>query len=256
MTSKSLTIYEAAAAAVSVVILNFLIAITLFELGFNLKSGDPINSVITVVSVGIVISVLMKITNLSYKETFHLSNSSVLSTLSFLAIPVSLIVGSLAFWFIDLQWLMVNNLPQYADDLETLERMMSGGVVTLISICLVAPFLEEMLFRGLFLRGFLSYYSPALSIFYSSVLFSILHLNVYQIPVAFMMGCLLGWIYYVSRSLWPCILAHSFYNLIAYMDQVYDGYNGVVVNLVSFLVFLFGIYLIQKIYRVSFFKSH
>jgi membrane protease YdiL (CAAX protease family) len=43
------------------------------------------------------------------------------------------------------------------------------------------------------------------------------HLNIYQIPVAFTAGLFLAWVFYKSRSLWPCIFAHLVINTGAFV---------------------------------------
>jgi membrane protease YdiL (CAAX protease family) len=90
--------------------------------------------------------------------------------------------------------------------------MVSGGVVAVITTCVIAPFVEEMLFRGLFLRSFLWNYGALRAIIFSSLLFGAAHLNVYQFVIASTLGLLSGWLYVATRSLWPCIFEHAIYN--------------------------------------------
>jgi membrane protease YdiL (CAAX protease family) len=111
----------------------------------------------------------------------------------------------------------VNNLllqlfPQSASEIEQDMQLFSGGVISVITLCLVAPFIEEMVFRGVFLRGFLHLYSPRRAIVLSALLFGLAHLNIYQFVVASTLGLLSGWLYYATGSLWPAILEHAVYN--------------------------------------------
>jgi membrane protease YdiL (CAAX protease family) len=78
--------------------------------------------------------------------------------------------------------------------------------------CVAAPVLEEMLFRGVILRGFLRQYSRTFAIVWSAALFGIAHLNLYQMMTALAIGIVAGWLYERCRSLWPCILLHAAYN--------------------------------------------
>ncbi|WP_346779543.1 CPBP family intramembrane glutamic endopeptidase [Burkholderia sp. Ac-20345] len=80
--------------------------------------------------------------------------------------------------------------------------------------CLVAPVLEEMLFRGIMLRSFLRQYPPGTAIAHSAAVFGLAHLNVYQFVLAFGIGLLIGKLYAATRSLLPGILLHAFYNTI------------------------------------------
>jgi len=72
--------------------------------------------------------------------------------------------------------------------------------------------LEEMLFRGVILRGFLQHYPPGLAIAGSAIVFGLAHMNLYQFVVAFVIGGLSGWLYARTRSLLPSIVLHACYN--------------------------------------------
>ena len=79
---------------------------------------------------------------------------------------------------------------------------------------ILAPLIEEFLFRGIILNVFLNRYSPAKAIIITTILFSVMHLNPMQYLVTFLLGMLLGWYYYKTRNLLTCIIVHSFSNLI------------------------------------------
>ncbi|WP_316757702.1 type II CAAX endopeptidase family protein [Pedobacter aquatilis] len=77
----------------------------------------------------------------------------------------------------------------------------------------LAPFFEEVIFRGTILKGFLTKYNPTLSIILSSVLFCAIHIQPVQLFGALFFGILSGWIYYRSESLGLCIFLHFLSNL-------------------------------------------
>lgn len=79
---------------------------------------------------------------------------------------------------------------------------------------LLMPLVEEALFRGVILHGFLKRYSTKQAIIVSAILFGIAHLNPWQIVPAFMVGVFLGWILVYTRSLYMCILGHMTMNAI------------------------------------------
>lgn len=89
-----------------------------------------------------------------------------------------------------------------------------GIFATIFLANIVAPLTEELLFRGIILRGFLRVYSVPRSIFLSSALFAIIHLNPWQAIGAFVLGGLFGWWYVRTRSLLPCIVGHAAFNAI------------------------------------------
>ena len=87
-----------------------------------------------------------------------------------------------------------------------------------------AAFLEEMLFRGIMLRGMLRRMSPTAAIIISSIFFGVAHMNPWQFFSAFIIGSLAGWIYYRSRSIWPCIILHGANNLLVgfFGEQIFS----------------------------------
>lgn len=93
---------------------------------------------------------------------------------------------------------------------------MSHNPFGIISIALMGPLLEELLFRGA-IQGILQrhYPRPWLAIIVASLIFGLVHMNWAQIPYAFILGMLFGWLYYRTGSLLPCIAGHVLNNTIA-----------------------------------------
>ncbi len=79
-------------------------------------------------------------------------------------------------------------------------------------LVVVAPVTEELLFRGIILRGLLSRYGPVLAVGLSSLLFALVHLNPWQFISAFWLGVALGWFYLRTGSVNICILGHAVSN--------------------------------------------
>lgn len=77
-----------------------------------------------------------------------------------------------------------------------------------VTIVVLAPIIEELLFRGIVLDGFLHRYSPKKSIIWSALLFGFFHLNPWQFVFASTIGVVLGWMYWKTRSLLPGIFLH------------------------------------------------
>lgn len=73
---------------------------------------------------------------------------------------------------------------------------------------------EEILFRGLVLRGLLTHHRPLVAIWLSAVLFMVAHGNPLQFPVALMIGACAGWYFQATGSLWPGLVAHGLHNLV------------------------------------------
>jgi uncharacterized protein len=92
---------------------------------------------------------------------------------------------------------------------------------TFIMLCVAAPILEELIFRGIILQGFLKNYSPQKAIIWSSVLFGLVHLNPWQFIPAVLLGIFIGWIYWKSRSILPCIFIHFVANSSSYFSSFF-----------------------------------
>lgn len=90
---------------------------------------------------------------------------------------------------------------------------MSSNVWGVIAIAIGAPLVEELLFRGAVMNCLhRAGYGVGSMIVWSALIFGVFHLNPAQIPFAFLLGLLLGWLYYRTGSLLPGILCHFINN--------------------------------------------
>lgn len=76
----------------------------------------------------------------------------------------------------------------------------------------IAPIAEEIFYRGILLVGLSKVYSEKKAIVISAMVFSIMHLNPWQVVGAFCIGLVLGWIYMRTKSLGLCMLLHGLIN--------------------------------------------
>lgn len=92
-------------------------------------------------------------------------------------------------------------------------RLIAGFV----TVCVLAPIIEEILFRGILLRGLLQNgVSPIAAIFLSSFLFGLAHLNPWQFLGAGILGSIFGYVYYRTKSLWLPMFLHALNNCISF----------------------------------------
>ncbi len=122
-------------------------------------------------------------------------------------------------------------LPNLAED--TFDMIMKDrwGYLT---IGLLAPLAEELVFRGAVLRSLLRWNShPWVAIAISALLFAVAHLNPAQLPHAFIIGLLLGWMYYRTDSIVPGVVYHWINNTVAYV--AYNLYPNPDLTLVDIL---------------------
>lgn len=100
---------------------------------------------------------------------------------------------------------------------KALEQVMENRLAGFISLSILAPVMEEFLCRGIILRGLLNVMKPAKAILWSALMFGILHMNPWQALPAFLIGILLGWVYYKSRSIWAVIFIHFLNNTASFL---------------------------------------
>ena len=103
-----------------------------------------------------------------------------------------------------------------------------------LAVGLLAPVCEELVFRGAVLRSLLRWAGHHwVAIFVSALLFALVHANPAQMPHAFVIGLLLGWLYYRTDSVVPGVVYHWVNNSIAYV--VYNLYPDPSLRLIDIL---------------------
>ncbi len=89
-----------------------------------------------------------------------------------------------------------------------------SNTVLLILVSFVAPIIEEVFFRGFLYSAFKKNWGVLPALFLSSILFSLVHLEIYSFIPLFIIGWFLAYIFEKTRSLLPAIFLHAIYNLI------------------------------------------
>lgn len=131
---------------------------------------------------------------------------------------------------------------------------MAGSPWGILAIVVGAPLAEEFLFRGGVMNSLhRAGYSPKAMIVWSAALFGIAHLNPAQIPFAFMLGLLLGWLYYRTGSLVPGILCHFINNFLGVLSMQSARPSEHIIDMVGGIVPLI-IYIVMSVvvFAVSF----
>ena len=90
---------------------------------------------------------------------------------------------------------------------------LSLKVSVAIMAAVMAPFTEELLFRGLFQTTLRSYLGrPWLSIAMTSLLFALFHADPAHWPALFVLSVGIGYAYERSGSLWQAVFIHALFN--------------------------------------------
>lgn len=129
---------------------------------------------------------------------------------------ITVMLGTLATSFCsDTITAIMPKMPEWLEDL--LKSMTQGTVwINFICVSIYAPLFEEWLCRGMVLRGMLGNgMKPVKAIIISALVFAIIHANPWQAVTAFLVGLLLGYVYYKTGSLKLTMLMHFTNNTFA-----------------------------------------
>ncbi len=114
-------------------------------------------------------------------------------------------------------------LKQMYDWVSAALETMTGGPFwsSFLVTAIFAPIFEEWLCRGMVLRGLLIKMKPAWAIVISALFFALIHMNPWQALNAFIIGVVMGYLYYKTGSLILTMLIHFVNNgLAVVMTQI------------------------------------
>jgi membrane protease YdiL (CAAX protease family) len=120
-----------------------------------------------------------------------------------------LLIGIIS--FIILGYLAINN-PENPIEMNFLKREIGWILLFVFS----NAFMEELLFRGIFLKQLNNFIHPYLSILLMSIVFSVSHIQVsytsdliFFITILLILGFVWGYLIHYTKSLWASILFHA-----------------------------------------------
>lgn len=133
---------------------------------------------------------------------------------------IALITVALTFSF-----MVASDLPNYANYklttstpgmkafydafLETMKQVTGGPFwSSFLVTAIFAPIFEEWMCRGVILRGLLTKMKPGWAIVISALFFALIHFNPWQALNAFLIGVIMGYVYYKTGSLLLTMLIH------------------------------------------------
>ena len=124
-------------------------------------------------------------------------------------------------WFGD----FVGYTPADSNTLYTPDTMpLYGMICYLVWVCVIAPVTEEYMFRGAMMRT-LSKYGSGFAIVASALAFGLMHGNMGQTPMAFLIGLIMGYVAAKSGNIRQTIFIHMVNNIIASLPQILNYLN-------------------------------
>lgn len=112
------------------------------------------------------------------------------------------------------QLLTIIRLDEIFPGYKQFEQAIYGGdiIMQVLAAVILAPIIEELLFRGLVFKRLDGYVGTIPAMLISSLFFGIYHGNVVQGVYAFILGMLFVFIYDKYKTIWAPILAHVIAN--------------------------------------------
>jgi len=135
----------------------------------------------------------------------------------FLGVPLVItIIDFILVTIYGIVWFGIFGEPSTTTDLGTSwESSKIEIVILFISIAVVTPIVEELMFRGYILDAISRKHSDWTAIIWSSILFGLIHIDPFTIGMAFIGGIFYGWIRIRTGSLLPAIAGHMMWNTLA-----------------------------------------
>ncbi|MEA4827390.1 MAG: type II CAAX endopeptidase family protein [Clostridium sp.] len=227
---------------------------------FNLSDEHPIlNGIMQIGTLGLTLLWLKRKNRLTLsKDMFYIKGISISKFLviTFTTLGLIICLGKV-------DELVLKIIPMSEEVGETFTNLFSGKVSLIgsfIGAVIIAPIVEEVLCRGIILKGFLNNYSAKSAIIFSALIWGILHLNIWQFVDAFLAGIFIGWIFLKTRSILACIWVHAVNNGFAIcnnylilregtLDFTTAGDQSIYITIVGAIILVVGAALLKKMYN-------
>ncbi|MCB2339063.1 CPBP family intramembrane glutamic endopeptidase [Clostridium estertheticum] len=148
---------------------------------------------------------------------------------------------------------LVDNVPMPNFIIHAFEELFISPIIMILSSAVIAPIYEEVIFRGILLKGMANKINSNLALIISALIFALLHMNIPQGINAFLLGLIIGAIYLSSNSIYLCIFAHFINNSVAIIIsgalQLLSGKSGKYSMIICSVEFLVGITILIFAYR-------
>ncbi len=126
-------------------------------------------------------------------------------------------------YFISKVFLEKYGIETQIPDIIRIARTISlpGFILLAVAAVIVAPVVEELIFRRIFFEFFTRLMGGAFSLIFTSLLFALVHCTLVQFAALFLLGVAFQLVYLRRRSLYPAILFHMTHNACAFLMILY-----------------------------------
>lgn len=108
----------------------------------------------------------------------------------------------------DIGW----RLKGAADVLDIFGKTNVGLIITIVLVVILAPVVEELVFRGLLQKWISAKTGTVVSIILTSLAFALYHLSFWAAPLNLALGATTGFLAHKCKTLYPAIMLHVLYN--------------------------------------------
>lgn len=145
-------------------------------------------------------------------------------------------------------------MPSVAEEyMNNLSAILEITPRMLLQVCLIAPIIEELFFRGLIFSLMSKLLPFILANIVQAIVFGIYHGNVVQVVYAFILGMFIGYILFITGSIVYTIVLHMSINLTGmFIDRIVPMDEALIVRMVIMIISFVIIYLLVKnIYKLG-----
>lgn len=135
------------------------------------------------------------------------------------------------------------------------ETLYSGGVLLeLLTVGILGPVCEELIFRGLMFQRLCGYVKPVIAVLVSALMFGVYHGNIVQGVYAFVLGTVMALCYLRFQTLWAPIVIHVVANItsvciteISIIGEALEKTNVLIVaTIITTIIWLLGNWFLLK----------
>lgn len=149
---------------------------------------------------------------------------------------------------------VLNLMPSVAEEyMNNLSAILEITPRMLLQVCLIAPIIEELFFRGLIFSLMSKLLPFIFANIVQAIVFGIYHGNVVQAVYAFILGMFIGYILFITGSIVYTIVLHMSINLTGmFIDRIVPMDAELILRIVITIISFVIIYLLVKnIYKLG-----
>ncbi len=168
---------------------------------------------------------------------------------------IAIFANVVASWI--MSWLTMLGVPE-PEIPDMLQPTLISLALNVVATAVLPALIEEMIFRG-YILGALRPHGDGLAVVLSAVLFALFHGNVLQIPFAFILGLVMGYLTVQTDSIWPAVLLHFTNNLMSvllnFFGKCFPGQQEVITTVVFVAVTAVGSVALTVVCRLGYVKT-